>query len=171
MAKIPCRCGNILRDDNPTFSGRLFRNHDYDVSLDSAVLYGRSYEVWGCPICDRLWIFWERAGGKATEYVRHRPSAEETARRIETERDTTLTPSRNPAVDWVDERGATYIVAGNFPDTYFEQAWPHLQTRIRDHLTTADMVVVDVTNFTPQQTDQVRQFIAPLGPRVLLVGA
>ncbi len=171
MAKIPCRCGNILRDDDPTFSGRLLRNRNCDVELDSVALVGRSYEVWGCPICDRLWIFWERLGGKATEYVRHRPSAEESARRIEAERDVILTPSRDPAVDWVDERGATYVVIGNFPDKYFDQEWPHLQTRIREHLTTADVVAVDVSAFTPQQIAEVRQFIAPLDPAVLLVGA
>lgn len=171
MAKLACKCGNVLRDDDPYFSYLLFRRHDYNVELDSAVLRGRAYEVWGCPVCGRLWIFWDHGiGVYATEYVRHRPSADDTAQLIQAKLDVILTRSLDPTVDWVDERGTTYVAVGNFDARHFEQEWPHLEARIRDHLARVNVVAVDVTGFAPQQRDRVRTFVASLGPAVVVVG-
>ena len=90
----------------------------------------------------------------------------ETALRIQTERGVTLTRSTDPYVDWVDGNGNTYDAVGNFSSKYFDQQWPNLQARILDHLQYADYVPVDVSEFTPEQIAEVRQFIGPLAPRV-----
>jgi hypothetical protein len=70
MAKLRCKCGTQLRDDDPEHSGLLFSNDDYDHAEDVCLLRGRATEVWGCPECGRLWIFWEKMSRYPTEYVR-----------------------------------------------------------------------------------------------------
>lgn len=171
MAKLACKCGAVLRDDDPVNSGHLFRYGDYDIELDSSVLIARSYDVWGCPICGRLWIFWDHGVGVyPTEYVRYKPNADETSRLIQAKLDVILTRSLDPTVDWVDERGTTYVAIGNLAGRYFEQEWPHLQARLHDYLATADVVAVDVTGLAPRQRERVRAFVANLGLAVVVVG-
>lgn len=99
-----------------------------------------------------------------------RQSEMETAQRVEGARGVKLERSTDPKVDWVGSDGKTYDAVGNFPAKYFNKQWPNLQTRILDHLQKADYVPIDISQFTPAQIEQVKQFIGPLGPRVLLVG-
>jgi hypothetical protein len=42
--------------------------------------------------------------------------------------------------------------------------------QITRHLDKADLVPVDVSQFSPDQINRVQAFIAPLSPRVFLVG-
>jgi uncharacterized protein with PIN domain len=62
-----CRCGNVLRDDDPENSFMAFAKIEYNVEIDSAELIGRAKDLWRCPACGRLWVFWD--GFNATEYV------------------------------------------------------------------------------------------------------
>lgn len=104
---------------------------------------------------------------------RFRPSEAETALRIEGELGVTLTRAPpGSRADWVDGAGTTYDAVGNFPRRYFYRQWPHLRYQIERHLTKADLVPVDVSQFTAQQVTLVEQFIADrgLGPRVFMVG-
>ncbi|MFI7336305.1 hypothetical protein ACWEEK_33195, partial [Micromonospora aurantiaca (nom. illeg.)] len=84
-------------------------------------------------------------------------------------------PRRAPSdssADWVDEAGRTYDAVGNFPGQYFDRQWPQLQYQIERHLEKADLVPVDVSRFSAQQTAMVEQFIADrgFGPRIFIVG-
>lgn len=102
---------------------------------------------------------------------RYRKSEEETALRVEQKLGITL--QRHPedqGPDWTGSDGKTYDAVGNFPARYFDRQWASLQTAIRDHLGKADLVPVDVAQFTPAQIAQVRAFVEPLAPRVFLVG-
>ena len=94
----------------------------------------------------------------------------ETALRIEAERGVKLTRSMDASVDWVDQNGKTYDAVGPFPAQYFDQEWPNLQGQIVRHLGKADYIPVDVSQFTSAQVAEVQQFIAPLDPRVFIVG-
>ncbi len=94
----------------------------------------------------------------------------DTALRIQQERGVVLQRSTNPSVDFEDASGNTYDAVGNFSSKYFDRQWPNLQTRIVDHMSKADFVPVDVSQFTDAQIAQVEQFIAPLGPAVFMVG-
>lgn len=69
MATMRCRCGTVLRDDDPALNHLLFSRGEFDVDQDSVMLLGRGREVWRCPVCGRLWVFWE-PGGDPTEYLR-----------------------------------------------------------------------------------------------------
>jgi hypothetical protein len=64
--------------------------------------------------------------------------------------------------DWVDSAGTTYDAVGNFPAQYFDQQWPVLQGRIVDHLDKADVVPVDVSQFTRAQRQQVADYVGSL---------
>jgi hypothetical protein len=99
-----------------------------------------------------------------------RQSEYDTACRIQSERNVQLTRSDRPNVDWIDQNGKTWDAVGNYKSEHFNKQWPNLQYRIVQHMEKADFVPVDVSQFTPEQIDQVRKFIAPLGPRVFLVG-
>ncbi|HCT76956.1 MAG TPA: hypothetical protein DGT23_10275 [Micromonosporaceae bacterium] len=102
-----------------------------------------------------------------------RPGEAETAIRVEDATGANLSRSADPKVDWVDNAtGKTYDAVGNFPAKHFDQQWPHLQTKIVDHLAKADYVPVDVSKFTPDQIAKVQKFITDngLGPRAFLVG-
>ena len=68
MATMRCKCGTVLRDDDPSFSYLALSRREFDVEEESTGLLGRATEVWRCPVCDRLWIFWTRADDP-TEYV------------------------------------------------------------------------------------------------------
>ncbi|MFG1716087.1 WXG100 family type VII secretion target [Micromonospora sp. NPDC049203] len=104
---------------------------------------------------------------------RLRPAEAQTAVRIEQQLGVRLrrAPSDSSA-DWVDDAARTYDAVGNFPGQYFDRQWPQLQYQIERHLEKADLVPVDVSRFSPQQTAMVEQFIADrgLGPRVFIVG-
>jgi hypothetical protein len=100
-----------------------------------------------------------------------RQSEADTGLRVEQERGMTL--SRSPDAsgpDWIGSDGKTYDAVGNFDGKYFDQQWQNLQNQIVKHLDKADYVPVDVSQFTPAQIAQVKQFIGPLGPRVFTVG-
>ncbi|MFD6693428.1 WXG100-like domain-containing protein [Micromonospora aurantiaca (nom. illeg.)] len=104
---------------------------------------------------------------------RFRPAEAETAVRVEEHLGVRLrrAPSDSSA-DWVDEAGRTYDAVGNFPGQYFDRQWPQLQYQIERHLEKADLVPVDVSRFSAQQTAMVEQFIADrgFGPRIFIVG-
>lgn len=68
MATIRCKCGTILRDDDPEEGLLMFTRRDFDIDLDSGVLRGRARDAWRCWTCGRLWVFWEPTGDP-TEYV------------------------------------------------------------------------------------------------------
>jgi hypothetical protein len=114
-----------------------------------------------------------RALGMDPATGRFRPAEAETAVRVEQEAGVTLT--RAPAgssADWVDGAGRTYDAVGNFPGRFFERQWPQLQYQIERHLTKADLVPVDVSQFSAEQVARVEKFVMDrnLGPRVFIVG-
>jgi hypothetical protein len=76
VATPRCKCGTLLRDDDPVFSGLFFAHRDFDVEVESAVLRGRAYEAWTCRTCGRIWIFWDRMSPQPTEYLRIDSDAE-----------------------------------------------------------------------------------------------
>jgi hypothetical protein len=102
---------------------------------------------------------------------RHRPAESHTAARIEAEQGVQLrrAGARDP-YDWLDQSGATYDAVGNFPHWAFERQWPNLQLRIVDHLNKADFVPIDVSQFTREQVQLIKEFTRSLEPRVFLVG-
>ena len=63
-----CRCETILRDDDPDGSLLLLSRREFDVDLDSTYLFGLAKLVQHCPMCGRLWVFWED-GMVAAEYL------------------------------------------------------------------------------------------------------
>ncbi|CRK61008.1 hypothetical protein [Alloactinosynnema sp. L-07] len=102
---------------------------------------------------------------------RYRRGETVTARRVEDERRTVLVRStRKKGPDWIGPDGKTYDAVGPFAGKYFDRQWEIFQGRIVDHMTKADWVPVDVSQFTPEQIARVREFIGPLGPRVFTVG-
>jgi hypothetical protein len=103
---------------------------------------------------------------------RHRPSEEETAIRLEQELGIGLRRDESGDADWVGSDGCTYDAVGPFEPEYFDRQWPQLQRRILGHIKKADRVPVDVSRFTPEQTQLVQDFIRDnqLSPRVFLVG-
>jgi hypothetical protein len=68
MATMRCKCGTVLRDDDPDLGYLMMSRREFDVDVESIVLRGRAIDVWRCPTCARLWVFWEPLGA-ATEYV------------------------------------------------------------------------------------------------------
>ena len=103
---------------------------------------------------------------------KHLPSEEETAVRIEQELGIELTRSEDSAIDWVGSDGYTYDAVGNFDARFFDRQWSNLQRQILDHVRKADRVPVDVSRFTPEQKELVRDFLRDhqLGPRAFLLG-
>jgi hypothetical protein len=69
MATIRCKCGTVIRDDDPDMDYLLMTRGEFDIDLDSGLLRGRARDVWRCPTCERLWVFWDN-GGQPTEYLR-----------------------------------------------------------------------------------------------------
>jgi hypothetical protein len=69
MATMRCKCGTVLRDDNPDSDYLLLSNREFDIDVDSGVLRGSARNVWRCWTCERLWIFWDPRG-EPTEYLR-----------------------------------------------------------------------------------------------------
>jgi hypothetical protein len=102
----------------------------------------------------------------------YRPAESDTGLRIEQELGAHLSrATENDAYDWIDATGRTYDAVGNFPSKYFDTQWPNLQSRIVDHLNKADVVPVDVSQFTAPQRQVVREFIHGLNnPNVMIIG-
>jgi predicted component of type VI protein secretion system len=105
--------------------------------------------------------------------ARYRPNEAQTAALVEIQLGVTLQRAApgEPA-DWVDERGRTYDAVGPFPARYFARQWTQLRYQITRHLGKADLVPVDVSEFTADQTARVKRHISDnnLGPRIFLVG-
>ena len=103
---------------------------------------------------------------------RHLPAEEETAIRLEQELGIELTRSEDSALDWVGSDGYTYDAVGNFEPRFFDRQWSNLQRQILDHVRKADRVPVDVSRFTPEQKELVRDFLRDreLGPQAFLLG-
>jgi hypothetical protein len=105
--------------------------------------------------------------------ARYRPNEAQTAALVEVQLGVTLCRAApgEPA-DWVDQRGRTYDAVGPFPARYFARQWTQLRYQMTRHLEKADLVPVDVSEFTADQTARVKQHISDnnLGPRIFLVG-
>lgn len=101
-----------------------------------------------------------------------RTAESETGLRIEHELGVDLSRAgQGDAHDWVDAGGRTYDAVGNFPSKFFDSQWPNLQGRIVDHLEKAEIVPVDVSQFTTAQREVVREFVQGLGnPNVVIIG-
>lgn len=101
-----------------------------------------------------------------------RAAESETGLRVERELGVDLSRAgRGDAHDWVDAGGRTYDAVGNFPSKFFDSQWPNLQGRILDHLEKAEIVPVDVSQFTAAQREVVREFVQGLrNPNVVIVG-
>ncbi|WP_086850638.1 hypothetical protein [Amycolatopsis kentuckyensis] len=67
MAKIRCKCGTILRDDDPHDTFWLLSDEEFDVELSATLLFGRALRVVRCKVCQRLW-FW--GDDEMTEYLK-----------------------------------------------------------------------------------------------------
>jgi hypothetical protein len=68
MAKIRCRCGAVIRDDDPRDSMFFLTNEEFDVNLSSVELFGRAKLVVRCKTCARLWFWGEDSS--LVEYVK-----------------------------------------------------------------------------------------------------
>jgi hypothetical protein len=63
-----CKCGTVLRDDNPDDGLLLLSRREFDVDLDAVLLRGRARDVSRCWTCGRLWVFWDKLG-EPSEYL------------------------------------------------------------------------------------------------------
>lgn len=99
-----------------------------------------------------------------------RPGEAETARLLEENHGIQLDRSPDPKVDWVDKAGKTYDAVGPFDGKHLQYQWDNFTRQIEKHLEKADFVPVNVSQFTPEQIARVREFIAPLGSRVFIIG-
>ncbi|WIY01852.1 hypothetical protein QRX60_48935 [Amycolatopsis mongoliensis] len=68
MAKMRCKCGTILRDDDPHDTFFILSDEEFDVELSGVLLFGRAQRVVRCKVCQRLW-FWAE-NGELTEYLK-----------------------------------------------------------------------------------------------------
>lgn len=83
--------------------------------------------------------------------------------------------SRSPksqGPDWIGSDGKTYDLIGPIPAKAFERQWAenNIQQAITEHLGKADMIPIQVKGLSPDQIARIKDFIAPLGPRVFLIG-
>ena len=69
MATLLCKCNTILRDDDPDLSYLVLSNREFDVDESPIALLGKTKQLWRCPTCGRLWVFWEDVAAP-TEYLR-----------------------------------------------------------------------------------------------------
>jgi hypothetical protein len=69
LATLLCKCGTLLRDDNPDFDYLVMPKGQFDVDLDSIALRGRARDIWRCWTCERLWVFWDLTS-EPVEYLR-----------------------------------------------------------------------------------------------------
>lgn len=68
MAKIRCKCGVVLRDDDPQDSLFILSSEEFDVETPAADLFGKAKLVIRCNSCGRLWVFWDEFR-EPSEYV------------------------------------------------------------------------------------------------------
>ncbi len=99
-----------------------------------------------------------------------RPGEAETARLLEEHHGIQLDRSPDPKVDWVDQAGKTYDAVGPFDGKHLQYQWDNFTRQIERHLEKADFVPVNVSQFTPEQIARMREFTAPLGSRVFIIG-
>lgn len=98
----------------------------------------------------------------------------ETGLRIENELGVNLSRAEaGKPYDFIDPTGTTYDAVGNFSSKFFDQQWSNLQAQIIRHAEIkADIVPVDVSQFTVEQQTLVRQFVQGLNnPNVIIIGA
>jgi uncharacterized protein YukE len=98
------------------------------------------------------------------------PGEYQTAMRVELERGIVLTRSPDPELDWQTDDGTTYDAVGNFPGKYLASQWENFTDRIADHVAKADLVPVDVSQFSPEQIEMVEEYIKQFGSHVFMVG-
>ncbi|MFJ6995356.1 hypothetical protein [Streptomyces sp. NPDC003090] len=68
MAKMRCRCGNQIRDDDPDHSLVMNTHRAFEeLDFDGTALFGRGVDMLRCVECGRLWVFWDEHGSP-TEY-------------------------------------------------------------------------------------------------------
>ncbi|WP_433373702.1 hypothetical protein ACQPZX_02420 [Actinoplanes sp. CA-142083] len=74
--------------------------------------------------------------------------------------------------DWFDQHDVSYDAVGPFAAGRFDQQWRRFSQQILLHLRKAEIVPVDVSQFTRPQVDTVELFIAErlLSPRVFTLG-
>lgn len=101
---------------------------------------------------------------------KYRPGEVETARILEEQHGISLDRSPDPKVDWVDKAGKTYDAVGPFDGKHLQYQWNNFTRQIDRHLEKADFVPINVSQFTPEQIARVREYIAPLGARVFIIG-
>ncbi|MCP3878087.1 MAG: hypothetical protein GY701_06805, partial [Sulfitobacter sp.] len=102
---------------------------------------------------------------------RFNQSEYETALLVESEKGVSLRRDPSGNTEWIDESERTYDAVGGFDGQYFDAQWPNLQHRIDEHRQYADLVPVDVSNFSPDQRSQVESFVSSLDdPAVFIVG-
>ena len=94
----------------------------------------------------------------------------ESARLLEEHHGIQLDRSADPKVDWVDQAGTTYDAVGPFDGKHLQYQWDNFTRQIERHLEKADFVPVNVSQFTPEQIARMREFTAPLGSRVFIIG-
>jgi hypothetical protein len=102
---------------------------------------------------------------------RYSASERDSAIRVQDQTGVKLTRSKDPSYDWEGSDGKKYDAVGNFPGQYFDGQWENLKRQIVRHLTDkAEIVPVDVSQFSAAQVAQVRDFIAQYSPRAFIVG-
>jgi hypothetical protein len=97
----------------------------------------------------------------------------ETGLRIEHELGVNLSRAEEgKPYDFIDSAGKTYDAVGNFPSKFFESQWENLQQQIIRHAEfKADIVPVDVSKFTIEQQNTVREFVQSLrNANVIIIG-
>jgi hypothetical protein len=99
-----------------------------------------------------------------------RPGEANTARLLEEHHGVQLDRSPHPKVDWVDQTGKTYDAVGPFDGKHLQYQWDNFTRQIERHPEKVDFVPVNVSQFTPEQIARVREFSAPLGSRVFIIG-
>lgn len=114
---------------------------------------------------------WEYSLGWDPEVKKFRPMEYRTARHVMEERDVTLTRiPKGRQGDWLDEHGIVYDAVGGFPGQFLDQQWDRFVWQIHHHLSKAELVPVDVSGFTAEQIKRIQKVVAPLSPRVFIVG-
>ena len=104
---------------------------------------------------------------------RYRPNESVTAVRIEVELGVRLTRAAPGCrADWIDRGGRSYDAVGPFAAHRFERQWARFSQQIVLHLKKADLVPVDVSQFTADQVAKVEKFVTEQGlaPRVFILG-
>ena len=75
MPKIICKCGEILNyGEIPCALEYCFISDvEYDMIdsfVDSQKLYQKMKSFFKCPVCERIWVFWDGFQCNATEYIK-----------------------------------------------------------------------------------------------------